>query len=304
MSTAENMVFAHSQQDDCATVEALVKALVGDGFTSCVVGRSKDAPTALVATYDWPEQDDREALVDLVVIPLGGPAVAARLPRGQWDTAWWTWIGEPLAAIWALLNLPHPDHSDAAPHQILEAPSTLRLAQQSPMVIHTNVPDPGKARNRAMRLSRERHHEEMSATFVSGFFEAIDHHRTAVGLAKLFTEDGVLVMPGCPEFVGQTAIALATDSMFDNLADVKHLIRRMWNHEEDSTAVVEGVVTFTRLDGSKLAERFTVVVDYVDDDDEGLKVARWSVYGDYHKLAEPDTPNPQDCKAINLTAGC
>lgn len=295
MSTAADMVFANAQQDDCATVEALVKALVGDGFTSCVIG-SKDAPTALIATYEWPDQD----LVDIVVIPLGGPAVAARLPRGQWDTAWWTWIGSPLAAIWALLNLPHPDHADA-PHQILEAPPLLRLTQRRSATIRT--PEAGKAASRARRLSRERHREEMSKTFVSGFFEAIDAHRTAVGLAELFADEGVLRMPGFPEIVGRTAIALFTASLFDMIAEVKHDIKRFWHHEEDMSAAVEGVVTFTRHDGSRLVEPFAVIVDFTHDDDERIFVTRWSVYADYSKLGPgASVESPQDCKAVILTS--
>jgi SnoaL-like protein len=293
MSVTADMVFANAQ-GDCETVEALVKALVGDGFTSRVVGR-KDTPTALIATYEWPEHE----LVDMVVTPLGGPAVAARLTRGQWETALWTWIGSPLPAIWALLNLPHPDHSDA-PHQVVEAPAVLRLAEQVPLTVRT--PDAGKIGARARRLSRERHHEEMSKTFVAVFFDYIDEHRSGVGLAGLFAEDGVLRMPGFPPMVGQTAIALFVNSLFDEIAGVEHRINRFWHHEEDSTAVVEGVVTFTRHDGSKLVEPFTVIVDFTHDDDERLLVTRWSVYADYHKL-HPDASveSPQDCKAVILT---
>lgn len=295
-SVAADMVFANSQ-DDCETVEALVKALVNDGFTSSVVGH-KDAPTALIATYEWPRGDDEQqgSLIDIVVMPLGGHAVAARLERGQWDTARWLFVGDPVPTIWALLNLPHPDSPDS-PDQVLEAPAVLGLAGQRPMTIVK--PEPVKVRNRAVRLGRQRNHIEMSETFVGIFFENTDdqQRRSAIGLAQLFAEDGVLIMPGFPDIVGPTNIALFTDSLFNGIAAVEHDPRRFSLHEGGNSATIEGIVTFTLHNGDKLIERFSIVADFHYDDDGVIWLDRWSVYGDYHKLQQ-GVDNPRDTKAV------
>jgi len=299
MNIAADMVSAHSKTDECEKIEELARAAVRDGFTTFVVGR-ENAPTALIATYEWPEHD----LLDIVVIPLGGEAVAARLPRGQWDTAWSVWIGSPLTATWKALTMRHPDQPDA-PCEVLEAPAVLRLAEQTPLTI--TEPKPEQVRNRALRLGQERHYPEKTKEMVRGFFDLIDAHRTSIGFAALFANedehgvDGALIMPGCPEAVGRTPIALLTDSLFDSIADVRHAPRRSWYHEEDQTAVVEGDVTFTRHNGTTLTERFCVVLDFLYLN--GVPwITRWSVTGDYHKLVEEAAPNPQDAKAITASA--
>jgi hypothetical protein len=132
-------------------VEGLLLDVLADGFTVYCCG-PKTAPTALVATYEWP------ACIDVITIRDFNRITAARtLKRGNIDifapeTAVWAYEGPPQSTMRALLNLVHPQHPDA-PHSEYPAPPSLRIhrAEQRPMTIR--LPSPGRTEARTKRLA-------------------------------------------------------------------------------------------------------------------------------------------------------
>jgi hypothetical protein len=132
-------------------VEQLLLDVLADGFTVYCCG-SKAAPTALVATYDWPD------CIDVITIRDFDRITAARTPRRSNvdvfapEIVVWAYEGPPPSTLRALLNLVHPHHPDA-PHSEYPAPQSLRIrrAEQRPMTIR--LPSPGCTEARARRLT-------------------------------------------------------------------------------------------------------------------------------------------------------
>jgi hypothetical protein len=134
-------------------VERLLREVVADGFVVYCCG-PRAAPFALVAAYQW------EDYVDLVTIRCFDRVTTARVPaphHGRVDVftpevVVWAHEGPPQRALWALLDLIHPQHPDA-PACAHPAPPSLCVprVEQRPMTIQ--LPPPGRAGKRAARLA-------------------------------------------------------------------------------------------------------------------------------------------------------
>ena len=134
-------------------VQQLLLEAVDDGFVRYCCG-PKDAPFALVASYQW------EDYVDLVTIQCFERITTARVPAPRRrkidvfapETVVWAYEGPPQCALRALLDLLHPQHVNA-PTGAYPAPPSLRIppTQQRPMTIQ--LPSPSQAGARAARLA-------------------------------------------------------------------------------------------------------------------------------------------------------
>ncbi|MDQ3764015.1 MAG: hypothetical protein M3460_21160 [Actinomycetota bacterium] len=132
-------------------VERLLLEVVADGFTVYCCG-PKAKPTALVAAYEWPQ------CIDLITIRDFDRITTARAPkRGNVDifvpeVVMWAYEGPPQSTLRVVLNLVHPQHTDA-PHGEYPASRGLHIprAEQRPMTIR--LPSPGRAGARARRLA-------------------------------------------------------------------------------------------------------------------------------------------------------
>lgn len=253
------MVAALKQQDESVT--DLFRALVNEGFTVCCCGPEGD-PTALVAWYQWDEH------VDVVTVPQGGgPAAAARLarpadPLDPPPTAVWTWEGDPESAIWALLRLAHPDHPDA-PDMAARTPAPLRVPPELQLPTTVRDPAPGIAEARADRLRQERDNKDISREFFRELFDQVDS-AAAIAAAQNFTYDGTFVFANFPPMSGPMAITRFTTTLFDLVAGVKHWMHNFWELP-GQMALTNGLVTFTKHDGTELTAPFATVSQFNDD---------------------------------------
>jgi hypothetical protein len=133
-------------------VERLLLDVVAEGFVLHCCG-PKNAPFALVASYQWKDY------ADLVTIRQFNWITTARVctQPGRIDTfaptvVVWAYEGPPQWALPTLLELVHPEHPDA-PSSAYPAPPSLHIprSQQRPMTIR--LPPPGRAGIRAARLA-------------------------------------------------------------------------------------------------------------------------------------------------------
>jgi hypothetical protein len=130
-------------------IERLLLDVVADGFTVYCCG-PRTAPTALAASYEWPN------CIDHLTIRSWDQAAAARIPKlGEVDVfapevVVWSYEGGAEPTLRALLNLVHPQHPQA-PATLYPAPRSLRLPryEQRPMTIR--LPPASRARARAAR---------------------------------------------------------------------------------------------------------------------------------------------------------
>jgi hypothetical protein len=137
-------------------VEQLLLEVVADGFVLYCCG-PRAAPRALVAAYQWQDY------VDLVAIRRFDRIITARIPAPRHtqvdiftpEIVVWAYEGPPQRALRALLDL-LPPHHHHAPTDPYPAPPSLHLsrAEQRPMTIQ--LPPPGRAGNRATRLTAAR----------------------------------------------------------------------------------------------------------------------------------------------------
>ncbi|MDQ3760454.1 MAG: hypothetical protein M3460_01735 [Actinomycetota bacterium] len=132
-------------------VEELLIDVVDDGFTVYCCG-DRDAPRALVASYEW------DNCVDLVTIRNFNRVATARVSKRckvdlfAPEVVVWAYEGPPQRTLRALLDLVHPAHPDA-PTAEYPAPPSLHIprAEQRPMTIR--LPSLGRAGVRAARLA-------------------------------------------------------------------------------------------------------------------------------------------------------
>jgi ketosteroid isomerase-like protein len=103
-------------------------------------------------------------------------------------------------------------------------------------------------------------------------FAAIDG-KQAHDFATFLTEDGEFRFGNGPAVHGRAAVGAYVEGFFGMIGASKHQLVRAWH--DDGTAVCEGMVTYTRLDGSKLTVPF-VNVFYL----RGDKIARYLIYID------------------------
>ena len=130
-------------------IERLLLDVVADGFTVYCCG-PRTAPTALAASYEWPD------FIDHLAIRSWDQAAAARIPKlgeinvFEPDVVVWSYEGGAEPTLRALLNLVHPQHRQA-PATPYPAPRSLRLPrhEQRPMTIR--LPLAGHGRGRAAR---------------------------------------------------------------------------------------------------------------------------------------------------------
>jgi SnoaL-like protein len=266
-------------------VEGLFQALIADGFTRCRCGPEND-PHAVIVFYEW---DDH---LDMITLPRDGPAAAARMikPEGVRVladdpdsvilnpplTAEWAWVGDdPISAIWAMLDLPHPDCPDAPAEQVA-TPAAMWLPpeQQWPMCIQ--VPDAGKVDARAIRLSQIRSPKIVSEQWFNDLLDEVDQE-SAIGFASNFTDDGVFTWGNFNPVVGRTAITEFTQDFFANVTSVRHQLDNYWLVEEQCRAMTNGKVTFTRLDGSTVTVGFVTLSHFTKD---GTRMTDYQVYLD------------------------
>jgi hypothetical protein len=103
-------------------------------------------------------------------------------------------------------------------------------------------------------------------------FASIDGKRTQ-DFVSFLTEDGEFRFGNGPSVHGRAAVAAYVDGFFGMINSSRHELVRAWN--DDGTAVCEGNVTYTRLDGSKITVPF-VNVFYM----RGNGIARYLIYID------------------------
>jgi hypothetical protein len=261
------MTTVEKQED---VVGGLFEALIGDGFTGYYCG-PKDDPHAVIAVYEWPDH------LDVITMPRKGPAAAARLakpavrvPDGEPNplvlnpptTALWAWVGPMDMAVWALLDLPHPECPNA-PAAEIQTPAALSVPREQQRPMHIRVPDEEKASTRAVRRSQPRPPKIMSKQFFNDLVVEVDSRR-AIGFALNFTEDGKLTFGNFKTLVGRTAITEFTEGFFSQIRSVKHQIDNYWRQGEQ-LAMVNGRVTFTRLDGSTVTMPYASVSHFTPD---------------------------------------
>ena len=109
-----------------------------------------------------------------------------------------------------------------------------------------------------------------------GMFAAIDAKDGATFVSYL-TEDAIFRFGSAPPVQGRDAIQAAVEGFFTTIAACAHDISNTL--QQDDTLVCEGVVTYTRHDGSEIALPFTDVFEY-----EGSLIAHYKIYIDIGPL--------------------
>ena len=109
-----------------------------------------------------------------------------------------------------------------------------------------------------------------------GMFTAIDTKDGAAFVSYL-TEDAVFRFGSAPPVRGRDAIQAAVEGFFETIAACSHDISNTLR--QDDTLACEGVVTYTRHDGSEIALPFTDIFEY-----EGSLIAHYKIYIDIGPL--------------------
>ena len=110
----------------------------------------------------------------------------------------------------------------------------------------------------------------------SSLFAAIDGKRSQE-FARFLTPDGEFRFGSQPAVHGQANVAAYVDAFFGMIGGSRHELLRTW--EAEGSTVCEGLVTYTRLDGSQVTIPF-VNVFYL----RGGKVARYLIHIDNSAL--------------------
>lgn len=256
------------KQEDVAG--GLFEALIDDGFTGYCCGPKGD-PHVVIAVYEWPDH------LDVITMPQKGPAAAARLaksavcvPDGEPNplvlnpptTALWAWVGPMDMAVWALLDLQHPECPDA-PAAEIQTPVALSVPRKQQRPMYIRLPDEERASTRAVRLSKSGSPRIMSKQFFNDLVDEVDSQR-AIGFALNFIEGGKLTFGNFKTAVGRTAITEFTQGFFSRIRAVKHRIDDYWRLGEQ-LAMTNGRVTFTRLDGSLVTMFYASVSHFTSD---------------------------------------
>jgi hypothetical protein len=112
----------------------------------------------------------------------------------------------------------------------------------------------------------------LNADWWQALFAAIDGKHT-LEFVSFLTDDAEFRFGNGPAVHGRSAIGAYVDGFFGMIGSSRHELVRAWT--DDGSAVCEGKVTYTRLDGSQVTLPF-VNVFYLRD---GL-VARYLIYID------------------------
>ena len=110
-------------------------------------------------------------------------------------------------------------------------------------------------------------------------FAAIDGKHTTDFLGFL-TRDAEFRFANVPGAHGHVAIAAAVDAFFASIAGSRHTLLRTW--QDSTSAVCQGEVEYTRLDGARLTLPFVNVFEM-----EGERVRRYLVYIDVGPVYAP-----------------
>ena len=125
--------------------------------------------------------------------------------------------------------------------------------------------------------------QTLAATRAPGWlrplFGAIDA-ADAGGFCAYLTEDAVFRFGNAPPVQGRRAIERAVSQFFASIRRSHHQLVRVWPAAE--AVAVEGVVTYTRLDGTEIALPFadTMVL-------RGDRIAEYYIYVDIAPLYAP-----------------
>ena len=106
----------------------------------------------------------------------------------------------------------------------------------------------------------------------SSLFATIDGKRSQE-FAQYLTPNGEFRFGSQPSVHGQANVAAYVDAFFGMIGGSRHELLRTW--DADGTTVCEGLVHYTRLDGSKITIPF-VNVFYL----QGDRIARYLIYID------------------------
>ena len=109
-----------------------------------------------------------------------------------------------------------------------------------------------------------------------GVFEAIDRKDTAAFVGFL-TDDAVFRFGSAPPVQGRAAIVAAIDGFFGTITGLSHTLAKVVT--DGSTQLIEGEVTYSRLDGTEIALPFTDIFEY-----NGELIAHYKIYMDISPL--------------------
>ena len=115
-----------------------------------------------------------------------------------------------------------------------------------------------------------------SVDAIGGMFDAIDTKDTEAFVGYL-TDNALFRFGSAPAVHGRESIRAAVDGFFESIAGSTHTIHNTLC--EGATRVVEGEVTYTRRDGSRVTLPFTDVFEY----DDGL-ISHYKIYIDIAPL--------------------
>ena len=115
-----------------------------------------------------------------------------------------------------------------------------------------------------------------AASWWTSLFDAVDTKNTEAFL-DLLTPDAEFRFANSPSARGRAAIGESVGGFFQAIGSSAHTVNRTW--QENDSAVCEGEVTYTRLDGSTLTVPFANVF-YLHD---GL-IARYLIFADIGEL--------------------
>jgi len=105
---------------------------------------------------------------------------------------------------------------------------------------------------------------------------SIDAKDTAKFVSYL-TPDGEFIFGNAPAAVGHAAVGAAVSGFFAAIGGCRHRLTATWDGPE--SAVGEGTVTYTRLDGSTITLPFVDVFHF-----RGGKIGRYQIYMDVNPL--------------------
>jgi len=105
---------------------------------------------------------------------------------------------------------------------------------------------------------------------------SIDAKDTEMFLSYL-AADGEFIFGNAPAAVGHANIGAAVSGFFGMIRRSQHQLTKAW--EDSDSAVCEGLVTYTRLDGSQLTLPFVDVFHF-----RGGKIGRYQIYMDVNPL--------------------
>jgi hypothetical protein len=112
--------------------------------------------------------------------------------------------------------------------------------------------------------------------WIAQAFKGIDAQDSA-GFARLFDEQGEFRFGNAPSVVGPAQIEKAVAGFFSSIGGLSHRLIQVWEGRE--SWVVEGEVTYTRKDGSRLTVPFCDIFRM-----RGNRVKAWLIFMDVSEL--------------------